>query len=140
MKLVSEIFEEIESTRSINQKKDILSGHKRTGFLSVLQHMFDRNIKFAIKKIPEYRPSKAPLGLEDSYLEKAMKDLRLFYTDSNVSEERMKIILIQILESLNPKEAEILCKIITRKIKVSGLTERLVREVHPDLLPGASGE
>ena len=140
MKLVSEIFEEIESTRSINQKKDILSGHKRAGFLSVLQHMFDRNIKFAIKKIPEYRPSAAPLGLEDSYLEKSMKDLRLFYTDSNVSEERMKIILIQILESLNPKEAEILCKIITRKIKVSGLTERLVREVHPDLLPEAVGE
>ena len=80
MKLVSEIFEEIESTRSINQKKDILSGHQRAGFLSVLQHMFDRNIKFAIKKIPEYRPSKAPLGLEDSYLEKTMKDLRLFYT------------------------------------------------------------
>tara|TARA_B100000963_G_scaffold200853_2_gene174939 strand:+ start:3652 stop:4074 length:423 start_codon:yes stop_codon:yes gene_type:complete len=140
MKLVSEIFEEIESTRSINQKKDILSGHQRAGFLSVLQHMFDRNIKFAIKKIPEYRPSAAPLGLEDSYLEKSMKDLRLFYTNSNVSEERMKIILIQILESLNPKEAEILCKIITGKIKVSGLTERLVREVHPDLLPEASGE
>ena len=112
MKLVSEIFEEIESTRSINQKKDILSGHKRAGFLSVLQHMFDRNIKFAIKKIPEYRPSAAPLGLEDSHLEKAMKDLRLFYTNSNVSEER----------------------------KVSGLTERLVREVHPDLLPEVSGE
>lgn len=138
MKLVFEIFDEIESTRSINEKKEILMQHKRAGFLSVLLHMFDKNIKFLVKKIPPYRPSKAPLGLEDSHLERAMKDLRLLYVDSNVSEERMTIILIQILESLNPKEAEILSKIITGKIKVSGLTERLVREVHPKLLPEAS--
>lgn len=89
MKLVFEIFDEIESTRSINEKKEILMQHKRAGFLSVLLHMFDKNIKFLVKKIPPYRPSKAPLGLEDSHLERAMKDLRLLYVDSNVSEERM---------------------------------------------------
>lgn len=135
MKLVFEIFDEIGSTRSVLKKGEILRQHKRQGFMKILKHMFDKEIKYAVKKIPNYRPSAAPLGLEDTYLEKEMKDIHLFYSDTKLTDKRMEIVLIQILESVNHREAEILSKIIMGKMKVPGLTERLVREIYPDLLP-----
>lgn len=135
MKLVFEIFDEIGSTRSVLKKGEILRQHKRHGFMKILKHMFDKEIKYAVKKIPNYRPSAAPLGLEDTYLENEMKDIHLFYSDTKLTDKRMEIVLIQILESVNHREAEILSKIIMGKMKVPGLTERLVREIYPDLLP-----
>ena len=54
---------------------------------------------------------------------------------NNLSNERAENILINVLEIIPKRESDILCKIINKKMKVSGLTERLVRETYPDLLP-----
>ena len=62
--------------------------------------------------------------------------MHLLYED-NTSEWGPRISerhLVRLLEGLHPKDAMILSKIIMRKLKVSGLTERLVKETFPELL------
>ena len=76
-------------------------------------------------------------GLSNTQLEKQMFLVeRLHDVDgNNLSEERATQILLNILEIIPKKEAKVLEKLITKKLKVSGLTERLVRETFPSVLP-----
>ena len=49
----------------------------------------------------------------------------------NVSEERKEQILLQILESLEPREAEIILGVFQKDLGVKGLTPDLIREAFP---------
>lgn len=137
MKLIHEIFDEIADTKSVKEKQQILMDNERPQFKSVLKHMFDKDIKYKIKNIPEYRFCDDPDGLSNTQLEKQMFLVeRLHDVDgNNLSEERATQILLNILEIIPKKEAKVLEKLITKKLKVSGLTERLVRETFPSVLP-----
>ena len=45
----------------------------------------------------------------------------------------MNELLIQVLESMHPAESMIFEQMLKKKLKVNGLTEKLVLEVFPDL-------
>ena len=47
--------------------------------------------------------------------------------------QRMKELLIQILESLHPTEAVLYMQMLKKKSKVKGLTSKLVLEVFPNM-------
>jgi hypothetical protein len=51
----------------------------------------------------------------------------------NLKEKRIKELLIQMLESMHPDESLIFEQMVKKKLKVKGLTEKLVLEVFPDL-------
>ena len=51
----------------------------------------------------------------------------------NLKEKRIKELLIQMLESMHPDESAIFVQMVKKKLKVKGLTEKLVLEVFPDL-------
>ena len=53
----------------------------------------------------------------------------------NLSEERKKQILIQILEVLEAKEADVFMNMLLKQCSVTGLTYDVVKEAFPDLLP-----
>jgi len=42
---------------------------------------------------------------------------------------------IEICESVHPEDARILVSMINKKPPVKGLTEKLVKEAYPDLIP-----
>ena len=50
--------------------------------------------------------------------------------------QRMKELLIQILESLHPTEAVLYMQMLKKKSKVKGLTSKLVLEVFPNMYKG----
>jgi len=136
MKLIHEIFNEIESTKSVNEKKDILLNNNNPTVLTLLKHMFDKSIKFGYDKLPEWTPSDDPTEMSMTNLYRESSKMHLLYED-NTSEWGPRISerhLVRLLEGLHPKDAMILSKIIMRKLKVSGLTERLVKETFPELL------
>jgi hypothetical protein len=46
MKLFHELVQELESTRSVNAKKDILINNNNKTLQTILIHMFEKNIDF----------------------------------------------------------------------------------------------
>lgn len=137
MKPIYEILSEIGQTKSTNAKKDILLNNSSEQFKLFLRMMFDKSIEFGYSKIPDYTPSDDPEGYTMTNLYREMHKMHLYYKDNveQIGERIAERQLVYLLEGLYHKDAEIVEKLIMGKLKVSGLTERLVRETYPELIP-----
>lgn len=139
VKYLSELFEEFNNLKSRKQKGLFLESQKDNGlFKALLQGAFDPNIQWhCTKKFPSYVPDDKPLGMNPSSLLGEMSRCTIFavgHPKSNgVSEKRMMELLIQVLESMHPAESMLFEQMMKKKLKVKGLTEKLVLEVFPDL-------
>ena len=138
-KYISELFEEFEKLKSRKAKLEFLKEHKEHPmFQAVLQGTFDPNIKWHFgKDFPSYVPDVAPLGLNPSSLLREIPKCTIFAVghpkSQGIKPKRMKELLLQVLESMHPAESMIFEQMLKKKLKVNGLTEKLVLEVFPDL-------
>jgi len=138
-KYISELFEEFEALKSRKTKLEFLKKHKDNVMLkAVLQGTFDPNIQWhCTKEFPSYVPDDAPLGLNPSSLLSEIPKCGVFAVghskSKNVTSKRMTELLLQVLESMHPAESMIFEQMMKKKLKVNGLTEKLVLEVFPDL-------
>lgn len=140
IKAIYEIFEEFEKTTSKENKIEVLRKNTRQVLKDVLQGAFHPSIKFTIKEIPNYKSSNVPVGMGYSNLDTEISRIYLFTEGSKrapatLTEKRKNEILIQILESLESKEAKIFSDMLMKNLKVKGLTYKLVQEAFPGLLP-----
>lgn len=135
--MISELFEEFEQLKTRKQKAEFLEKYKQNAMLkAVLQGTFDPNIDWCIE-VPSYTPDDAPLGLNPSTLYMEIPKCTVFVKGHpksvGVKPKRLKELLIQVLESMHPAESMIYEQMMKKKLKVKGLTEKLVLEVFPDL-------
>ena len=136
---ISELFKKIAKAGTIKEKKAILEEYKDNNiFRFVLQGTFDPNIKWNVpKKFPKYVPDIAPLGLNEISLFTVMPKCSMFvdgHAKSNgLKEKKIKELLVQILESMGKDESSVFEQMLKKKLKVKGLTEKLVLEVFPNL-------
>ena len=136
---ISELLKGINKAKTRKEKKDLLEKYKTNNVLRfVLQGTFDPSVVWNVpKKIPEYKKDEAPIGLSETSLFTIMPKCSMFVKShpksSGLKEKRIKELLIQILESMHPDESLIFLKKLKKKLKVKGLTEKLVFEVFPDL-------
>lgn len=140
MKNIYEIFDEFEKKTKKNEKIEILKQNQNYALKNVLRGNFDPNVQFIFDKPVEYKPSDAPAGLGYTSIHQELGRVYLFEknnprTDRNLTLERKKQILTQILESLESREAEVFQAMVLKKLKVKGLTYDIVKEAFPDLLP-----
>ena len=56
-------------------------------------------------------------------------------TAETLSATRSKELLVQMLESIEPREAEIILGIFQKDLGVKGLDYKFVKEAFPDMLP-----
>lgn len=140
MKLVSEIFNEIEQRESREDIISVLRFNSSWHLRHILLSTFHPNVEFVIKQIPAYTPTDAPDGFGYTSLAQELTRVYLFQKDNpkvspSLTQERKEELLIQILESLDKTEAEVFANMIMRDLKVKGLTYDIVKEAFPDLLP-----
>ena len=138
MKNIYEIFEEVEQASNKQDRIDILRRNANYALREVLRGTYHPNISFVIEQVPMYKPSDAPVGLGYTSIHQELGRAYLFEkdnprTDKNLSMKRREEILIQILEALEKREAEIFMNMILKKQKVKGLDAKLVHEAFPDL-------
>lgn len=138
-KLIHEVFSEFEQRDTKHDQLAVLRFNQSWALKNVLKGAFDPNVEFAID-VPEYKKQNVPVGLGYSSIHQELGRAYLLEknnprVDKNLSAERKKQILIQILESLEDKEAEIFANMIRKDLKVKGLTYEIVKEAFPDLLP-----
>jgi hypothetical protein len=138
-KNIHEIFEEFEQASSRKDKIAVLQKNDSYELRQVLKGSFDPKIEFIIEKVPYYSPSDAPIGLGYTTISQELKRAYLFQKDNpkrdpNLSKERVEVILIQILENLEAKEAVVFMNMLLKKQKVKGLTDKIVQEAFPGLI------
>lgn len=138
IKNIHEVFEELEAAPNKEAAKAILFYNMTPGLKGVLRANFHPGIKFVIDEVPSYRKSDAPIGMGQTSIHKEINRVYIFEqnnprVDPNLTLERKKIILVQILEALEAKEAKIFSDMLLKHIKVKHLNKKLIEEVFPDI-------
>jgi len=137
-RLYHEIFEEFEEAKTRQEKIDVLKKHSDHWFVTFLNYAFNPDITFDFNTIPKYKPSVEPEGLNWSTLHLELRKLYLFMPSSpkykgKLPERKHTNLLLEILESVHAKEAKLLEQVFQKKMKVKGLTDKIVKEAFPDL-------
>lgn len=139
---IKNVYEVLDDFRAAKTKQDrigVLRKNDTWALKSVLQAVFHPNVKFNTK-VPEYNKVDVPPGMSYDHMTSALQRAYLFQegnprTPPALTDKRKEELLIQILESLEPKEAEVFCNMLKKDLKTPYLTEALVNEAFDGLLP-----
>ena len=131
------ILAEIAKAKNKKEKKEVLLKHGNNGALKqVLKYTYDPYIKILLPPgNPPYN-SVVDESENPTYLYGLLRKLYLFVEggNPNLKPARREYLFIELLESVHPSEAELLCQIKDKKLKCNGLTYNLVKETFPELI------
>jgi hypothetical protein len=141
MKNIYEIFDEFEQARSKGARMDVIGRNLSSTLTNILKLTFHPDCKWKIKELPEsYKiPTDMLPGMTYENLNTQLRRLYMFQeghpTAETLDEKRRTELLLQILESIEPRDAEIILGIFQKDQHVKGLTYAFVKEAFPDLIP-----
>ena len=141
MKSIYEIFDEFEMVSSKKDRMAVIEKNLSTTLVQVLQLAFHPNHQWLITEMPDdYEvPTDVLPGLSGTQLSVELRKLYLFQKGHPNAEkltvEKRKDLLLQLLERLEPREAEVIIGILSKDLGVRGLDYKFVKEAFPDLLP-----
>lgn len=134
-----EVFDGFKKEKSEKTRVEYLRKHNTTTLATVLQLAFDPNFKFTTSKTPEYKRDSAPAGMSMSNMPMVIRKAYLFLEGHPkrpiLTKQKEEVLLIQILESLEEKEADIWMRMMKKDLGIPYLTENVVRKAFPNLLP-----
>jgi hypothetical protein len=132
------IFEEVAASNSIEARKKVLLENESNPLKEILKYAFHPDIKFAL---PPGKPPYKTIGSPDEYNPTYLyPNIRKFYLyieggHAGLTQLRREQLFIQMLESLHPKEADLVIQIKDKKLNYRGLTYKLVKTTFPEILP-----
>ena len=140
MKNIYEIFDEFEIAPSKKEKLLVIEKNLSKTLLQVLELAFHPDYQWLINEMPnEYKIPDTFPGISRCQLSTEIRKLYLFKkgdaTAEKLSDEKRKQLLLQLIESLEPREAEVVIGILSKDLGVKGLTYKFVKEAFPQLLP-----
>ena len=136
--LVSEIFRAVHGKKTVAQKVDLLKQYKRDDVKAILIWNFDKGIDSAVPEgdVP-YKPNESPKGtMGHTRLVHEWRTLYNFVRGGNdkISNMRRENLLIQLLESLEAEEAEIVCLVKDKDLQSKyRITRNVVEEAYPEI-------
>lgn len=137
-KNVYEILDEFVAMPTRQDKINVLRFNRSYELDCVLRGAFDPRIKYLVEKVPAWKEVATPPGMGYSTIHAELDRVYLFEENHpkrpNLSMKRATEILIQMLESLEPREAKIFAGMLEKNLKVPGLDYKIVKEAIPDLL------
>ena len=132
------IFEDVAAANSIKARKEVLLENESEPLKEILKYAFHPDIKFAL---PPGKPPYKTIGSPDEYNPTYLyPNIRKFYLyieggHDGLTQLRREQLFVQMLESLHPKEAEVVIQIKDKKLNYRGLTYALVKTTFPEILP-----
>ena len=138
--LVSEVLDAVHKAKTKDKKIEVLKQYDSKALRYCLIWNYDESLKSAIPEgdVP-YEPNPSPTIESQSKLASEYKTLYNFIEGGNyeLTSTRREVLFIQLLEALNPGEAEVLClakdKKLGRKYRCSF---PVVKEAYPDIVWG----
>ncbi len=139
LKNIYEVLNEFKTVKTKQERIGVLRKNESWALKSVLQGAFHPDIKFNTK-VPDYKKVDVPPGMSYDHMTSAMQRVYLFHegnpkAPAGLTDKRRTELLIQILESLEPQEAEVFTNMLQKDLKIPYLTQGLVNEAFEGLLP-----
>jgi hypothetical protein len=140
-KNIYEVFDDFKSTKNKKDRIKVLQDNDTWALRQVLIGTLHPGAKFVIKEAPLFkRDDSLPPGMGYNNMTQVLDKIYLFMennprTPAGLTDKRKNELLIQILESLEPREADVYMGIILKDQKIPYLTEALINEAFPGLLP-----
>ena len=132
------IFEDVAKAKSLNARKKVLLENQSNPLKELLKYAFHPDIKFVLPEgAPPYKTIGSPDEYNPTYLYPNIRKFYLFVEGGHggLTPLRREQLFVQMLESLHPKEAEVLIQVKDKKLNYRGLTYKLVKETFPEILP-----
>tara|TARA_R110002153_G_scaffold167034_1_gene319691 strand:+ start:82 stop:531 length:450 start_codon:yes stop_codon:yes gene_type:complete len=133
-----EILEAISSETKPAKKVELIRHYLNTytSFADYVRCVFDEKVQFLL---PDSRPPFTPAVEENVPSSWHKQNMKLTYfvkglKADHVNPMRRESIFIGMLESVHPKDAEILVDMVAKKTPCKGLTVKRVKEAIPTLL------
>jgi hypothetical protein len=136
-----EIFDEFERADNKKDRMNVIGSNLNQTLVDVLKLTFHPDYEWKIKELPDdYRvPTDVLPGITFDTLHHQLKKLYLFRvgdaTAEKLTPKKQTELLFQMLNSLEPREAEIIMGIFRKDQGVSGLDYKFVKQAFPDMLP-----
>jgi hypothetical protein len=141
MKNMYEIFDDFEKATNKKERLSVIEKNLSKTLVDVLSLTYHPDCQWLIKEMPEnYKiPTDMLPGLSGTQLSTELRKLYLFQkghpkAEELTSEKRTQL-LLQLLEALEPREAEVIIGIFNKDQGVKGLDYKFVKEAFPNLLP-----
>ena len=141
MKTIYEIFDEFENAKNKKERMDVIGSNLSTTLVNVLKLTYHPAFQWKIRELPEnYRlPTDMLPGITYDSLNAQLRKLYMFrvgdQTAENLTERRRTELLTQMLESIEPRDAEVILGIFQKDQGVRGLDYKFIKEAFPDLIP-----
>lgn len=136
MKLgLGEILFKASQIKNTKEREDYLRQNDSRPLQDLIQYALHPEIKW---DLPEGNPPYQPTSFldQENMLYSEIRKLRLFVNGngSRLTPTRLENLFIQILESVAPKDAELVLLVKDRKLP-KGLTPSVIEDVWPGLIP-----
>lgn len=140
MKNMYEIFDEFEEVSSKKDKMKVIENNLSKTLHDVLLLTYHPEYEWLVEEMPEnYKIPDTVPGISYCQLGTELRKLYLFRkghdTAENLTPRKRNELLIQLLESLEPREAEVVIGIFKKDQGVRGLNYKFVKEAFPNMLP-----
>jgi hypothetical protein len=135
-----EVFDEFELASSKKDKMKVIENNLSNTLIDVLKMTFHPDIQWLITEMPyEYKVPDTLPGISYANLSTELRKLYLFrkgnITAESMTPRKRTELLLQLIESLEFREAEVIIGIISKDLGVKGLTYKFVKEAFPAMLP-----
>ncbi len=131
----------LTNAKSKKERMQVIGDNLSQTLVDILKLTYHPDFKWKIKELPEnYKvPTDMLPGITHDSLNAQLRRLYMFLegnqTAETLTDKRRNELLIQMLESIEPREAEVLLGIFQKDLGVKGLDYKFVKEAFPDLLP-----
>ena len=136
--LIPEVFERFESLTKKEDKVKLLKENNHPALQDILRINFDADVVSVLPAgAPPYEKDDAPKGYSSNSLFKLHKQFKYFFKGpiANQAEPiRREGIFLNILETMHPRESQLLIDAKDKKLKIKGLTKALIDEAFPGLI------
>ena len=132
---ISEILDRVSKAKTKSEKLETFRQYDNPTLRSILKHTLDKNIVFDLPEgAPPYRPSDHVESQGMLYSE--ARKIYLFVKGGHpgLSNLKRESLFITMLESVDPKDAELLIAMKDKKLPYKGITAALVTEAYPGLI------
>lgn len=134
--LLHEVMDLISKATTKQEKIDLLNKHNSLALKNILKGTFDDAIVWLV---PDTKPPYTPADISSvpSNLFKQFDQFK-YYVKGGPGEKlttiKRETMFIRMIESIHPKDAELVLMMIAKKPPAKGLTKALVKEVFPGLI------
>lgn len=136
-----EVFDDFEKAKTKKDRMGVIGSNLSQTLVDVLKLTFHPAFEWKIKELPDnYRiPNDVLPGITFDSLHHQLRKLYMFRAGDPTAEKleprKQQELLFQMLNALEPREAEIIMGIFQKDQHVKGLDYKFVKEAFPDMLP-----